>query len=118
MCLCRFTRHVRRVHLVPSYGADPLGWLDAALAVYRTGGFVLLFPTQEQVAVLSHSAGRLAAGGIRTAVSPFEALRALRDKVSAAATLGALGVPPPKTAFLRSAHALRAGQAPPGVSHY
>ncbi len=107
LCLCRFTRHVRRVHRVPSYGADPLGWLDAALAVYRAGGFDVLFPTQEQVAVLSHSAGRLAAGGVRTAVPPFEALRALQDKVSAAATLGALGIPQPQTAFLRTAEELR-----------
>ena len=107
LCLCRFTRHVRRVHRVPSYGADPLGWLDAALAVYRAGGFDVLFPTQEQVAVLSHSAGRLAASGVRTAVPPFEALRALQDKVSAAATLGALGIPQPQTAFLRTAEELR-----------
>src|SRR5258708_5665880 len=113
MCLCRFTRHVRRVHLVPSYGADPLGWLDAALAVYRTGGFDLLFPTQEQVAVLSHSTGRLAAGGIRTAVPAWGELRELQDKVSAAATLGALGIPQPKTAFLRSADDLRAWQSLP-----
>src|SRR3984893_17587245 len=108
MCLCRLTRHVRRVHRVPSYGADPLGWLDAALAVYREGDFDLLFPTQEQVAVLSHSAGRLADAGIRTAVPPFEALRAVQDKVSASATLGALGIPQPRTAFLGSADDLRA----------
>jgi hypothetical protein len=86
-CLCRFTSRVRRVHQVPRYGADPLGWLEAALAVYRTGRFDVLFPTQEQVAVLSHAAGRLEAEGIRTAVPPFEALRAVQDKVSAAATL-------------------------------
>jgi len=108
MCLCRLTRHVRRVHRVPGYGADPVGWLDAALAVYREGGFDLLFPTQEQVAVLSHSAGRLADAGIRTAVPPFEALRAVQDKVSASATLGALGIPQPRTAFLGSADDLRA----------
>jgi biotin carboxylase len=108
MCLCRLTRHIRRVHRVPSYGADPLGWLDAALAVYREGVFDLLFPTQEQVAVLSHSAGRLADAGIRTAVPPFEALRAVQDKVSASATLGALGIPQPRTAFLGSADDLRA----------
>jgi hypothetical protein len=108
LCLCRFTRHVRRVHRVPSYGADPLGWLDAAVGVYRAGGFDVLFPTQEQVAVLSHSAGRLQATGVRTAVPPFEALRALQDKVSAAATLGALGIPQPQTAFLRTAEDLRA----------
>jgi biotin carboxylase len=107
LCLCRFTRHVRRVHRVPSYGADPLGWLEAALAVYRTGRFDMLFPTQEQAAVLSHAAARLEAGGIRTAVPPFEALRAVQDKVSAAAALGALGIPQPPTAFLGSAAALR-----------
>jgi hypothetical protein len=103
LCLCRFTRHVRRVHRVPGYGADPLGWLDAALAVYRAGGFDVLFPTQEQVAALAHSAGRLEAGGIRTAVPSFEAVRAVQDKVSASATLGALGIPQPETAFLGSA---------------
>jgi hypothetical protein len=108
MCLCRFTRHVRRVHPVPSYGGDPLGWLDAALAVYLHGGFDMLFPTQEQAAVLSHSAGRLALGGIRTAVPPFEALRAVQDKVTASATLGALGIPQPATAFVTSADDLRA----------
>jgi biotin carboxylase len=106
LCLCRFTRHVRRVHRVPSYGADPLGWLEAALAVYRAGGFDLLFPTQEQVAVLSHSAGRLADTGIRTAVPSFEAVRAVQDKVSASATLGALGIPQPPIAFATSAAAL------------
>jgi hypothetical protein len=107
LCLCRFTRHVRRVHLVPSYGADPLGWLDAALAVYGNGRFDVLFPTHEQVAALSHAAGRLEAEGLRTAVPPFEALRAVQDKVSAAATLRALGIPQPPTAFIGSAAALR-----------
>jgi hypothetical protein len=108
LCLCRFTRHVRRVHRVPGYGADPLGWLDAALAIYRAGGFDVLFPTQEQAAALSHSARRLEEGGIRTAVPPFEAVRAVQDKVSASATLRALGIPQPETAFLGSADELRA----------
>ncbi len=108
LCLCRCTRHVRRVHRVPGYGADPLGWLDAALAVYRAGRFDLLFPTQEQVAALAHSAGRLAEGGVRTAVPSFGAVRAVQDKVSASATLGALGIPQPQTAFLGSADDLRA----------
>ncbi len=113
LCLCRLTHHVRRVHAVPSYGADPLGWLDAALAVYRRGRFDLLFPTQEQVAVLSHSAGRLADAGIPTAVPPFDALRAVQDKVSASATLGALGIPQPETAFVGSADDLRAWRSLP-----
>jgi hypothetical protein len=108
LCLCRFTRYVARVHRVPGYGAEPLRWLDAALDVYRSGRFDLLLPTQEQVAVLSHSAGRLRAAGVSTAVPPFEALRAVQDKISASGTLRALGIPQPPTAFLRSADELRA----------
>jgi glutathione synthase/RimK-type ligase-like ATP-grasp enzyme len=108
ICLGRFTRHVRRVHRVPSFGGDPLRWLDAALAIYRSGGFDVLFPTQEQVAVLSHSARRLESAGVRTAVPPFEALRAVQDKVTASATLGALRIPHPPTAFLGSPDELRA----------
>ncbi len=37
LCLCRFTRHVNRIHGVPTYGPDPLGWLEAALDFYRSG---------------------------------------------------------------------------------
>lgn len=113
LCLCRFTRHVRRVHRVPAYGADPLAWLEAALEVYRAGGFDVLLPTQEQVAVLSHSAARLRAEGVRTAVPPWEAVRAVQDKISAAATLLALGIPQPPTAFLGSAGELRAWRSFP-----
>ncbi|MGE5132687.1 MAG: hypothetical protein ACM32E_07220 [Gemmatimonadota bacterium] len=98
LCLCRWTRHVNRVHRVPVYGADPLGWLDAALAVYRAGSFGVLLPTQEQVAVLSLAASRLAAAGVATAVPPFAALAAVQDKISASATLSRLGIPQPPTA--------------------
>jgi uncharacterized protein YbjT (DUF2867 family) len=47
LCLCRFTRRVRRVHHVPAYGSDPFGWLDAALAVAAHRRIDVLFPTQE-----------------------------------------------------------------------
>lgn len=98
LCLCRFTRHVRRIHRVPPYGPDPLGWLDAALAVYQSGHFDLLFPTQEQVAVLAAAPQRLREGRVATAVPPFRALAAVQDKVSAFATLTRLGLPQPPTA--------------------
>jgi hypothetical protein len=89
---------VRRVHRVPVYSADPSGWLRAALAVYRTGRFDVLLPTQEQVAVLWLAAGQLAAAGVATAVPPFPALAAVQDKISASATLRRLGIPQPPTA--------------------
>ena len=98
LCLCRFTRHVKRIHRVPVYGTDPLGWLDAALAVYRAGNFGVLLPTQEQVAVLSLAATRPGAAGVATAVPPFAALAAVQDKISAFGTLSRLGIPQPPAA--------------------
>ena len=102
LCLCRFTRHVQRVHRVPAYGADPLGWLHAALAIARQRDADVLFPTQEQVAVMSCAAARLAEAGLRTAVPGFTALAAVQDKLSATATLTRLGLPQPPSAVVTS----------------
>jgi hypothetical protein len=98
LCLCRFTRHVRRVWRVPAFGKDPWGWLEAALSIYRDRRFDLLFPTQEQVAVLAAAPGLLDEAGVVTAVPTFAALSAVLDKVSAFHTLVRLGVPQPPSA--------------------
>ena len=113
VCLCRFTRHVQRVHRVPAYGADPLGWLDAALTIAGQRHADVLFPTQEQVAVMSCAAARLAAAGLRTAVPGFTALAAVQDKLSARATLTRLGLPqPPSAVITSSAELASAGPLP------
>jgi hypothetical protein len=98
LCLCRFTRHVARIHRVPVYGSDPLGWLEAALDIFRSGQFDVLLPTQEQVAVLSLARERMRASGVATVVPPFASLASLQDKVSAFATLRRLNLPQPLTA--------------------
>ena len=90
LALTRFTRHVAKLHKVPPYGADPFAWLDAALDVYRGGGFDVLFPTQEQVAVLAATQPPVV-----TAVPTFEALSRVQDKISAYSTLASLGIPQP-----------------------
>ncbi|HEU5157182.1 MAG TPA: hypothetical protein VFU43_09305 [Streptosporangiaceae bacterium] len=100
LCLCRFTRHVRRIRRVPAYGKDPFGWLDAALAAYRDGSFDVLFPTQEQVAVLSAASSRLREAGVATAVPSFAALRQVQDKISAFETLRRLGIPQPRASVI------------------
>ncbi len=92
ICLARWTRHVRRVHRVPAFGLDPLGWFDATAAIARDGGFDVVVPTQEQVTILSREAARL---GVATVVPPFEALVQVQDKISAAGTLSRLGIPQP-----------------------
>jgi hypothetical protein len=87
LCLCRFTRHVHRIRRVPAYGPDPLAWLDAALTIYDSGHFDVLFPTQEQVAVLASAPDRLHDSGVATAVPPFSALAAVQEPPSMAPVL-------------------------------
>lgn len=103
ICLCRFTRRVRKLHRVPRYGPDPLNWLEHAIGIYRSGGFDLLLPTQEQVAVLSAAQERLAAEGIRCPLPPFAALTQVQDKVAAFRTLGRLGIPQPAATVVHTA---------------
>jgi len=108
LALTRFTRHVRRLHSVPPYGIEPFAWLDAALGVYRAGRFDVLFPTQEQVAVLSRSRDALRSAGVTTVVPPFDALVKVQDKVAARATLLELGLPQPTSRVVHSESELAA----------
>jgi hypothetical protein len=113
LCICAFTRHVRRVHRVPAFGDDPFGWLEAAVAVYTDGAFDVLLPTQEQVAVLSRATDRLREQAVATVVPPFAALAMVQDKVSAFATLARLGLPQPPSAVITSAREWAAWDAFP-----
>ncbi len=112
LALTRFTRHVRRLHRVPRYGDDPLGWLDAALCVLdapaAAGPVDVLFPTQEQAAVLSLREDEIRRRGVAVAVPAFTALARVQDKVSATQTLAEIGVPQPPTIVVRDRRQLRA----------
>jgi glutathione synthase/RimK-type ligase-like ATP-grasp enzyme len=100
LCLTRFTHHVRAVHPVPKFGSDPFAWLEAAMEIARARRADLLFPTQEQVTILSAQEKRL---GVPTIIPPFHALRRLQDKVSASRTLAKLGAPQPPTVEIAEA---------------
>jgi biotin carboxylase len=108
LALTRFTRHVRRTHRVPPYGSQPFAWLATALAVYESGGFDVLFPTQEQVAVLSRSAEQLQSLGVATAVPAFDRLARVQDKLAAFATLTEFELPQPSAFVAATAEQLAA----------
>jgi glutathione synthase/RimK-type ligase-like ATP-grasp enzyme len=94
LCLSRFTRHVRAVHPVPKFGSDPFGWLRAAIEIVKTRRADLLFPTQEQVTILSAQEKHLT---VPTIVPPFASLQRMQDKISAYRTLVEIGAPQPQT---------------------
>jgi glutathione synthase/RimK-type ligase-like ATP-grasp enzyme len=104
ICLTRFTRHVRAVHEVPRFGLDPFGWLAAAERIAGERKTDLLFPTQEQVTVLSARRKYLR---VATIVPPFASLVRVQDKISAFRTLNAVDAPQPQTFVISSAHDLR-----------
>jgi predicted ATP-grasp superfamily ATP-dependent carboligase len=99
ICLTRFTRHVRKVHLVPRFGHAPLAWLEVAGTIAKARAIDILFPTQEQVAVLS---ARHWALDVSTVVPPFQSLRRVQDKISAFRTLQEMGIPQPESVVARS----------------
>jgi hypothetical protein len=104
LCLTRFTRHVRAVHDVPRFGLDPFGWLAAAGRIAGERKADLLFPTQEQVTVLSACRSHLR---VATIVPPFASLARVQDKISAFRTLQAIGAPQPPTFVISSVDDLR-----------
>jgi hypothetical protein len=119
LCLCRMTRHVRRVHDVPPLGRDPSGWLEAALDVAARRGADVLLPVQEQVTVMALARDRIEAAGLATAVPGFAALAQVQDKVSAFRTLARVGVPqPPAVVAATAAEVEAAGTelARPGLA--
>lgn len=104
ICLTRFTRYVRAVHDVPRFGLDPFGWLAAAERIAGERKIELLFPTQEQVTVLSARRKYLR---VATIVPPFASLARVQDKISAFRTLKAIGAPQPQTFVISTANDLR-----------
>ncbi len=102
LCLARFTRHVRALSPVPEFGRRPLVWFDHLLEVARDEQIDVVFPTQEQVAVLSHQLPRLIDAGLVTAVPPFASLVQVQDKVSARGTLESLGISQPHSVVVRT----------------
>jgi ATP-grasp domain len=108
LCLCRLTRHVRAVHRVPGFGADPFGWLDAALDIAGRRGAELLLPVQEQVSVMALARDRIVAAGLLTAVPDFGALAQVQDKLSAYRTLARAGLPQPSASIATSRAELEA----------
>jgi hypothetical protein len=92
------------VHDVPRFGLDPFGWLVAAERIASERKTDLLFPTQEQVTVLSARQQHMR---VATIVPPFASLARVQDKISAFRTLKAIGAPQPQTFVISSTDDLR-----------
>src|SRR3982750_4852496 len=102
MCLGRFSRFVSGVHHAPASGADPDGYLAAAIDVVKTADIDALIPVQEQAYLCAPARNQLPAS-LGIALAEFEAFEQVQSKASFASLLTRLEVPQPFTAIVRTA---------------
>ena len=100
LSLSRFTKHVHKVHRVPAFGTSPFQWLDTAVAIMLAERFDLLFPTQEQVAVIARCSEELKQKGVASPVPTFSSLMKVQDKVSAFKTMNTLEISQPQSTIV------------------
>jgi predicted ATP-grasp superfamily ATP-dependent carboligase len=102
ICLGRFSRFVSRVHQAPASGADPDGYLAAAIEVVKAGNIDALIPVHEQAYLFAAARKRLPAG-LGIALAEFDAFERVQSKASFASLLTQLKVTQPATEIIRSA---------------
>ncbi|MCH7724902.1 MAG: hypothetical protein IH991_00265, partial [Planctomycetes bacterium] len=100
-CQSRFSKFVRRWHRCPSYAKDPLSYLRFLVRLLRREKYDVLFPTHEQVYLLSRVQEPLSKL-VAFVAPPFAALLQIHDKASFTRLLDDLGLPHPETTIVRS----------------
>ena len=101
LCLARFTRHVRPLRARPAVRAGPPGLVRRRTRAAGALGVEVVFPTQEQVTVLSHQLPRLTAAGLSTAVPPSPRCAGCRTRWPPRRTLAEVGVAQPRSVVVR-----------------
>ena len=114
LCLCRFSRFVRRFHRCPGLRDDPLGYLAFVEALVSREPFDVLIPIHEQGYVFAAApSGLQAHTGV--ALPSFTSYRDALRKSEFSRLLAELGLPQPPTQVLDSARALDAVSALPCI---
>jgi predicted ATP-grasp superfamily ATP-dependent carboligase len=101
LCLCRFSRFVRRWHKCPSYSQAPEAYLEFLFDRIRREKYDVLLPTHEQAYFISRFRDEIGAH-VHIAVPSFSAMQHAQSKVEFLRLLASLNVPHPRTAVLRS----------------
>lgn len=99
LCLGRFSRLVR-FHRCPHFGDQPGEYLRFVSKTMRQGGYDVLFPTHDQVYLLSRFHDLLDKQ-ISVVLPDFDSLSRLQSKVQFQATIEGLDLPCPSSLVLR-----------------
>ncbi|MGA7994710.1 MAG: ATP-grasp domain-containing protein, partial [Bradyrhizobium sp.] len=102
LCLGRFSRFVNRVHRAPASGADPDGYLKAAIDTVEASRIDALLPVHEQAYLFAAARQQLPAR-LGIALAGFDSFEQVQSKAGLAELLTRLDVPQPRTELVRSA---------------
>src|SRR4051812_20169621 len=106
VCLCRFSRFVRKFHRCPGLRDDPAGYLAFIERLLTERKFDVLLPIHEQGFLFARLGERIAArSGL--ALPDFESYRIAHSKAGFSRLLDELGLPQPATRIVTSATELR-----------
>ncbi len=95
-CLGRFSKFVREVHKAPAAGADPSGYLNAALDVMSKRKIDVLMPVHEQAYLFAARREQIPQH-VGLALASFQSFEQVQSKERFSALLARLGVPQPQT---------------------
>jgi predicted ATP-grasp superfamily ATP-dependent carboligase len=95
-CLARYSRFVRRCYQCPPFRTDPLGYWQFLKQHLQSGRYDVLFPTHDQVYLLSRRQEELKPL-VRTAIPSFTAIEKVQSKSAFLRTLSDLGLPHPQS---------------------
>lgn len=99
LCLCRFSRYVRRWHRCPSYSRSPEQYLAFLLDLVRRERYDVLLPTHEQAFLVSRFRDEISPH-VRLAVPDFASMQRTQSKVEFTRLLEELQLPHPRTNVL------------------
>ncbi|MDZ4848798.1 MAG: hypothetical protein SGI77_05860 [Pirellulaceae bacterium] len=94
LCQCRFSRFVKRWHRCPPFSRQPENYLHAILDLLEHERYDVLFPTHEQIYLLSRFR-HLFVPRVAMAVPEFEAMDRMMNKVKFAKLVDEVGLPQP-----------------------
>ena len=101
LCQCRFSSYVGRFFRSPSFSKQPAEFLRFLAKLIREGGYDVLFPTHEQVYLLSRFRDAFTPH-IGLALPDFAAMERMQSKAEFSRLLIELDLPQPDVAIVRS----------------
>jgi carbamoylphosphate synthase large subunit len=103
ICICRFSKYVRKFHRCPPMGSDPVGYFEYILKLLENEKYDVLLPIHENAYLFSRKYDDISKL-VHIAIADFTSFKILQSKVGFAQLLKKLNLPSPCTTFAMTLH--------------